>query len=100
MGSKEAVVEQYLVKRVKEIGGIAYKFTSPGRRSVPDRICVFPTGIVLFVECKASGGVLSAGQKREIERLQELRASVTVVWSKENVDDLLAAVTEARNERL
>jgi hypothetical protein len=34
----EKQIEAYLVKRVKEAGGIAYKFTSPQRRSVPDRL--------------------------------------------------------------
>lgn len=34
----EKVIEAHLVKRVKEQGGIAYKFTSPQRRSVPDRL--------------------------------------------------------------
>jgi len=40
----ERVIEAYLVQKVKELGGIAYKFTSPQRRSVPDRLCLFPTG--------------------------------------------------------
>ena len=34
----EKKVEEHLCKRVKEAGGIAYKFTSPQRRSVPDRL--------------------------------------------------------------
>jgi hypothetical protein len=34
----EKQIEAHLVKRVKEAGGIAYKFTSPQRRSVPDRL--------------------------------------------------------------
>lgn len=34
----EKTIEAHLVKRVKERGGVAYKFTSPQRRSVPDRL--------------------------------------------------------------
>lgn len=34
----EKKVEEHLCKKVKEAGGIAYKFTSPQRRSVPDRL--------------------------------------------------------------
>lgn len=34
----ECVVEKHLITKVKELGGIAYKFTSPQRRSVPDRL--------------------------------------------------------------
>lgn len=35
---RESAIEEYLVKRTKSRGGIAYKFTSPQRRSVPDRL--------------------------------------------------------------
>jgi hypothetical protein len=34
----EKDIEAHLVARVKAKGGIAYKFTSPQRRSVPDRL--------------------------------------------------------------
>lgn len=35
---RESAIEGYLVKRTKARGEIAYKFTSPQRRSVPDRL--------------------------------------------------------------
>lgn len=35
---RESAIEGYLVKRTKSRGEIAYKFTSPQRRSVPDRL--------------------------------------------------------------
>lgn len=34
----ERVVEAHLIKKVKALGGMAVKFTSPQRRSVPDRL--------------------------------------------------------------
>lgn len=34
----EKKIEEHLCKRVKEAGGVAFKFTSPQRRSVPDRL--------------------------------------------------------------
>lgn len=34
----EKKVEEHLCKKVKKAGGIAFKFTSPQRRSVPDRL--------------------------------------------------------------
>lgn len=51
----EKEIEAHLVRRVKEAGGIAYKFTSPQRRSVPDRLVLMPGGRALFVECKRPG---------------------------------------------
>lgn len=95
MKVSEAVIEAFLRESVKEIGGIAYKFVSPGRRYVPDRICVFPTGIILFVEVKASNGVLHKGQQRELTRLTDLGASATVVGSRDDVRDLIQAVKDA-----
>lgn len=85
----EAKIENYLRVRVNSVGGIAYKFTSPNRRSVPDRMCVMPTGEVIFVEVKAKNGKLTSGQEREIQRLRSLRQRVHVVYSKEEVDILV-----------
>ena len=49
--------------RVKALGGVAYKFTSPAHRGVADRIVCLPDGQTWFVEVKTEGGRLSALQK-------------------------------------
>lgn len=49
----EKEIEAHLVKRMKEIGGECYKWSSPGNRGVPDRICFFPNRKIVFVELKA-----------------------------------------------
>lgn len=85
----EARIEEYLRVQVGMVGGIAYKFTSPNRRSVPDRMCVFPTGEIIFVECKAPGKHPTPAQAREIARLRGLRCTVHVVDSKDRVDEVL-----------
>lgn len=79
----EKLVEQALVSRVKAMGGIPFKFTSPGRRSVPDRLCLLPGGRVIFVECKAPGKRATELQTREHERLRALGFDVRVIDSKE-----------------
>ena len=58
---------------------LVYKFTSPNRRSVPDRMIVAPHGPVFFIEFKRPGGKTTAGQDREIERLLNQNVSVYVV---------------------
>jgi len=85
----EKTVERALIKHVKDQGGIAYKFTSPNRRSVPDRLCVFPGGRVVFVECKRPGGKLTKLQAREIERLREMGFEVMVVDGKDGVEGVI-----------
>lgn len=84
----EKDIEAALVRRIKKIGGIAYKFTSPSRRSVPDRLCVLPGGRVVFIECKAPGKKPTRLQAAEHERLRALGAEVLVVDSKEDVHAL------------
>ncbi|MBD2782507.1 PDDEXK family nuclease [Xenorhabdus szentirmaii] len=88
MKIREDVIEKNLVSEIKKVGGIAYKFVSPGRRGVPDRIVVLPDGRVVFVECKAPGEKPRPDQLREHERLRALGQTVVVLDSK-NVDDIL-----------
>lgn len=85
----EKDVEKYLVKKMKEIGGIAYKFVSPGNDGVPDRICVLPYGFIQFVEVKRPGGRVSDIQIMQFNRLQKLRQEVEVVYNYEDVDALI-----------
>lgn len=85
MGKPEGAVENYLYRKAKARGWIAYKFTSPGHAGVPDRIVV-GNGKVYFVELKAANGRLSGLQKACIAKLNELGANVRVCYSKEDVD--------------
>ena len=52
---REKVIEQKLVRAVKNMGGIAPKFVSPGLDGMPDRIVLLPGGHIGFVEVKAPG---------------------------------------------
>ncbi len=52
---REKEIERKLVKAVKNMGGIAPKFTSPGFDGMPDRIILLPGGRMAFVEVKAPG---------------------------------------------
>ncbi|EKG9274037.1 VRR-NUC domain-containing protein [Salmonella enterica] len=85
---RESLIEKHLVTEVKKAGGIAYKFLSPGRRSVPDRIVLLPGGRLVFVECKAPGKAPRADQLREHERLRALGFTVVVLDSK-NLEGIL-----------
>lgn len=76
----EGDVERALVKRVeKKLGGMCEKFTSPGRRSVPDRIITMPSGRIIFVELKAPGKTPSKLQKRDHERRRSMGCDVRVI---------------------
>ena len=75
----EKTIEQALVKRVKELGGMAEKFVSPGRRSVPDRIVTLPGGVIIFVELKAPNKNPTPLQELDHERRRALGCDVRVI---------------------
>jgi hypothetical protein len=79
--TRERSVERVLVTAVTAAGGIAYKFSSPSRRGVPDRLIVLPGDRIFFAEVKGDGGRLSKLQEVEIARLRNLGARVDIVSS-------------------
>ena len=52
---REKIIEQHLVKAVKNSGGIAPKLVCPGFDGMPDRLVLLPGGKIGFVEVKAPG---------------------------------------------
>ncbi len=105
---RESVIEAYLVKRVKEVGGECRKLKWIGRNGAPDRLVMLPsvvsplTGWVsnqpsIWVELKAEG--LAAlfphtpherQQAREHARMRDMGQHVVVIDSFAGVDELLA----------
>jgi hypothetical protein len=79
--TSERTVERALVAAVTAAGGVAYKFTSPSRRGVPDRLIVLPGNRIFFAEVKGDGGRLAPLQAVETERLRKLGARVDIVSS-------------------
>ena len=87
MSEKE--IENYLIRKIKNKKGIAYKFTSPGNSGVPDRLCLLPNGKILFVELKSPGKKPRALQVNQITKITKLGQRVYVLDSKEKVDEVL-----------
>lgn len=83
----EKDIERYLVKRVKEAGGVAYKFNSISNRGVSDRVICLPSGATWFVEVKRPEGKLSALQKLFAADMARLNQNYACLWSKEQVDE-------------
>lgn len=83
----EKQIEAALVKRIKELGGMCEKFTSPGKRSVPDRLITLPGNRIEFVECKRPGGKPTAKQLLDHNKRLRLGCLVRVIDSLEAIDD-------------
>lgn len=70
----EKNIENILRQAVEAEGGMCLKWTCPGHRGVPDRMILFPGGIIAFVELKRPGAKVKAGGLQEWwrQRLVEL----------------------------
>ena len=75
----ERDIEKALIRKVKQLGGMAEKFTSPAKRSVPDRVVSLPGGRVIWVELKAPGKLPTENQKRDHARRRELGMDVRII---------------------
>lgn len=76
----EKVIEEKVCNHAKELGCLAYKFTSPSRRSVPDRLFILPQGKgCFFIEFKRRGEVPTEKQALEIAKIQEKGMAVFIV---------------------
>lgn len=85
----ERKIEERLIDRVRAVGGMCMKWTSPANAGVPDRICFLPGGRVVFVELKAPGKKPTALQERVHKMLRALGADVRVVDSLEGADEIV-----------
>ena len=86
----ERQVEKYLTDRISNLGGLAWKFTSPGTAGVPDRIVIM-NGQICFVELKRpTGGRISDMQKWRINQLRRQGMKAYVLRKQEQIDYLIS----------
>ena len=90
---RESDIEAFLRKRVEQEGGKCWKWVSPGRRGVPDRIVLLPYGRICFVELKAPGEKEKPDQVRVQQILRSLGFRVySSVDSKEKAQRIIGEV--------
>lgn len=61
----EKSIENTLRQAVEAEGGMCLKWTCPGHKGVPDRMVIFPGGIIAFVELKRPGAKVKVGGLQE-----------------------------------
>lgn len=91
---KERDIEVLLREGVKQLGGKAYKWVSPGNAGVPDRIVILPGGKVIFVELKQENGRLTRLQKVQQETLHRMGAVAVTLRGAEDVKMYLDVLKE------
>ena len=75
----EKQIERAFVKAVRNAGGLAMKFVSPGRVGVPDRIVLFPGGRVIFAEIKRPSERLRKSQEVACREIRAKGCPVHVI---------------------
>lgn len=85
----EKQIEAKVCNYAKSKNWLVYKFTSPARAAVPDRLFISPAGKCVFIEFKREGEKPTPPQAREHARLRDQHVSVFVV---DNVQDGKAIV--------
>lgn len=89
---RESELEKRFCQLVKQAGGKAYKFVSPGNAGVPDRIVVLPGARIGFVELKRQGGQLRELQRFKRAELENLGCYTAVVDSEERAAEIISEI--------
>ena len=74
----EKQIEAKVCDYAKTKGMMVYKFTSPARAAVPDRLFIY-NGRVFFIEFKRGGQKPTDAQEREHDRLRQQKINVFVI---------------------
>lgn len=92
---REKTTEQKLVKAIKNIGGVAPKFVSPGFDGMPDRIVLLPGGRIAFVEVKAPGCKPRPLQVSRHEMLRKLGFKVYVLDDERQIGGIIDGINNS-----
>ena len=91
----EKDIEKALISEVRKRHGVAFKFISPGKDGVPDRIVVLPDSIIAFIELKRPGEHLRPLQEKRASQLGALGFSVFCIDNKDQIREVLDEIQGA-----
>ena len=92
-GDSEKVVERKLVEMCKEYGALCIKLLTYQFTGLPDRMCLFPHGIIVFVETKTTREKPRKIQSVVHKKLRDLGFRVEVIDTVESVNSLIYELT-------
>ena len=91
---REKAIEAKISRYAKGQGCLCWKLVCPSFVGVPDRMIIFPNGIIGFIEVKAEGNMPTKRQQFVIDLLKN--SNVPVMWcdnvadAQKFIDELLA----------
>lgn len=90
----EKLIDKKLVELVKENGGLCLKLLTTHVTGLPDRLCLFPKGKILFVELKTTGKKPKKIQNLVHDRLRSLGFRVEVASSSKQIEKIIKEYEE------
>lgn len=88
----EKHIEQKLIKKVKDKGGLALKLVSPSLDGLPDRLLLLSKGKIAFAELKAPGKKLRPLQEKRKRQLEELGFLVFEIDNANEIDEIIEEI--------
>lgn len=88
---REREIEAKLKREVEKRGGLCFKFLS-SVSGVPDRLLLFPGGLLIFVELKRKGEKPRKLQLVMIRKIRELGFRVRVIDSEQGIQKLMREI--------
>lgn len=85
----EKAIERYLADCVGRLGGVCLKYSNASMVGYPDRVCLLPGGVTLWVELKSKGETPRAIQTVRFRQMESMGHRVHVCDSKESIDVIL-----------
>jgi hypothetical protein len=87
----EKELEAKFKKRIEECGGMVWKFVSPGKNGVPDRIVFTGGGKCVFAEVKKPGEKMRRLQLYRSKQIVKCGCPVWQIDSERKIEMFLAA---------
>ena len=90
----EREIEEKFKVSMEGLGCLVFKFVSPGRAGVPDRLVAVPGGKCIFVELKRPGGKLRPLQRYWKKAIESIGGTYYVVDSYKAIANLCQEIRE------
>ena len=85
----EKLLERKLRQKVDQLGGWSIKLLATHVTGLPDRLCLFPGGNLIFVELKTTGKRTRKIQQQVHERIRSMGLRVEVIDTSERIEKII-----------
>ena len=85
----EKLLERKLRQKVDQLGGWSIKLLATHVTGLPDRLCLFPGGKLIFIELKTTGKKTRKIQQKVHERIRSMGFRVEIIDTSEGIEKVI-----------